>query len=234
VLSETGQKLKRPDGALVTGILVIAVLYFARDVFIPLALAGLLAFLLAPAATRLERWRVGRTLAAILVIVLSLVGTMALGWVVLGQIYNLAIDLPQYQQNVTEKLDSLHLNSAGKLGNTVAMLTSLSKQIKNGGTANSQIPRVMPRQRMASRAGTIAASSANNTPQPVAVQIEEPDASMTAVAERTMIPLVHPLATGRGHRQRGSLQEGPGICCLAGGGSGRALHRGQAAAHSDQ
>lgn len=31
MLSETGQKLKRPEGALVTGILVIAVLYFARD-----------------------------------------------------------------------------------------------------------------------------------------------------------------------------------------------------------
>ena len=195
VLSETGQKLKRPDGALVTGILVIAVLYFARDVFIPLALAGLLAFLLAPAATRLERWRVGRTFAAILVIVLSLVGTIALGWVVLGQIYDLAIDLPQYQQNVTEKLNSLHLNSAGKLGNTATMLTSLSKQIKNGGTANPQIPPVVPRPRMASHVGTMAASSANHTPQPVAVQIEEPEASMTAVAERTMIPLLHPLAT---------------------------------------
>jgi predicted PurR-regulated permease PerM len=185
-LSEARQKLKRPDGALVTGILVIAVLYFARDVFIPLALAGLLAFLLVPAATWLERWRVRRTLAAVLVIVLSLGGTIALGWVVLGQVYNLAIDLPQYQQNVTEKLDSLHLNSAGKLGNTVAMLTILSKQIKSGGgTVNSPIPRVVPRQRVASRVGTMPASSANNLSQPVAVQIEEPEASMTAVAERT-------------------------------------------------
>jgi predicted PurR-regulated permease PerM len=157
--------------------------------------AGLLAFLLVPAATRLERWRVRRTLAAVLVIVLSLGGTIALGWVALGQVYNLAIDLPQYQQNVTEKLDSLHLNLTGKLGNTLAMLTSLSKQIKSGGTANSPIPRVVPRQRVASRVGTMQASSANNMSQPVAVQIEEPEASMTAVAERTMIPLVHPLTT---------------------------------------
>ena len=195
-VSPTGlPDLLRTQGTLITGILVIAVLYFARDVFIPLALAGLLAFLLAPAATRLERWRVRKTLAAILVILLSLAGTIALAWVVLGQIYSLAIDLPQYQQNVTEKLDSLHLNSAGKLGNTVAMLASLGKQIKNGGAAISPIPRVVPRQRLPSRIGTMSASTANNTTQPVAVQIEQPEESMLAVAERTAIPLLHPLTT---------------------------------------
>jgi predicted PurR-regulated permease PerM len=58
-LSETGDNLKTTDSALVTGILVAAVLYFAREVFIPFALAGLLAFFLASPATRLERFRLG-------------------------------------------------------------------------------------------------------------------------------------------------------------------------------
>ena len=38
-------------------LLVIAALYFARDILIPLAIAVLLAFLLTPAVRRLESWR---------------------------------------------------------------------------------------------------------------------------------------------------------------------------------
>ncbi|QNI31938.1 AI-2E family transporter [Alloacidobacterium dinghuense] len=53
-----------------TAILVAGVLYFARDIFIPLALAGLLSFLLAPAANWLERWKVKRLPAALMVILL--------------------------------------------------------------------------------------------------------------------------------------------------------------------
>ena len=46
---------------------VIATLYFARDLLIPLALAALLTFLLAPLVTRLERW-IGRIAAVLLVV----------------------------------------------------------------------------------------------------------------------------------------------------------------------
>jgi len=41
-------------------LVVTAVLHFARDVLIPLALAILLSFLLAPAVRRLERRKLGR------------------------------------------------------------------------------------------------------------------------------------------------------------------------------
>ena len=90
-MTDTRDNLKPTDSTLLTGILVMAVLYFAREVFVPLALAGLLSFLMAPAATRLERWGLRRTPAAMLVILLSLAGVCVLGWVVLGQIYNLAV-----------------------------------------------------------------------------------------------------------------------------------------------
>jgi predicted PurR-regulated permease PerM len=59
---ETRDKFNSSDSRLITAILVMAVLYFAREVFVPLALAGLLAFLLAPAATRLERFKMRRAL----------------------------------------------------------------------------------------------------------------------------------------------------------------------------
>ena len=195
MLKEARESLKSRDSALVTGILVTAVLYFAREVFVPLALAGLLAFLLAPAATRLERWGMKRAPASILVILLALGGVGGLGWVMLGQIYNLAIELPQYQQNVTGKIDALHLNSAGRLSSTIEMLTSVSKQVTSGSTP-TPIVSVTPRRKAAERASAAAAAAmANKTAQPVPVRIEEPEESMMTVAGRTMMPLVHPLTT---------------------------------------
>ena len=53
---------------------IIATLYFARDVLMPLALAALLTFLLAPLVTRLERW-LGRIGAVLLVVTLILAAT---------------------------------------------------------------------------------------------------------------------------------------------------------------
>ena len=193
VLSEARENLKRSDGTLLTGILVVAVLYFAREVLVPLALAGLIAFVLAPAALRLERWGMKRTPAALLVILFSLAGVAVLGWVLLGQIYSLAIDFPQYQQNVTDKIESMHLDSAGKLSTTIEMLSGLNKRIKSGNTATTPIIVLPPR-----RTGRLHVSpdaTANKPVQPVSVRIEEPQESVLDLAGRTMTPLVHPLTT---------------------------------------
>lgn len=195
MLSEARENLKGTEGALLTGILVIAVLYFAREVFVPIALSGLLAFLLAPVATMLERRGLKRTPAALLVILLSLATVGAMGWLMLGQIYNLAVELPQYQQNVTGKIELLHLNSAGQLSSTLDMLSTVKKQITSGDATPAPILPVTPRRRSTSHAIAPPAVNADKTPQPVAVRIEAPEEPLLAVAGRTMMPLVHPLAT---------------------------------------
>lgn len=194
MLSEARENLRHPDSTLLTGILIVVVLYFAREVFVPLALAALIAFVLAPAANRLERWGMRRTPAALLVIILTLATVAVLGWVLLGQIYSLAVELPQYQQNVTDKIGSLHLDSAGRLSRTVEMLNGLNKRLKSGDTAlDPVIPVVQPQRASPSHAGPVAI--ANKTTQPVSVRIEEPQESVLEFAGRTMTPLVHPLTT---------------------------------------
>ncbi|PYV78195.1 MAG: hypothetical protein DMG96_08895 [Acidobacteria bacterium] len=66
-------------------LIAIAVLYLAREVLIPIALALLLSFLLAPAMVRLQHWGLGKTLAALLVVALSFFGLMLISWVGFGQ-----------------------------------------------------------------------------------------------------------------------------------------------------
>jgi predicted PurR-regulated permease PerM len=195
VLNEARENLKHhPDSALLTGILIVVALYFAREVFVPLALAALIAFVLAPAANRLERCGIKRTPAALLVIVLSLATVAVLGWVLLGQIYSLAVELPQYQQNVADKIGSLHLDSAGRLSRTVEMLNSLNKRLKSGDTATSPVISVVQTPR-ASHSHANPVAIANKTTQPVSVRLEEPQESVLDFAGRTMTPLVHPLTT---------------------------------------
>src|SRR5580658_6722209 len=178
-----------------TVILVVVVLYFAREVFVPLALAALIAFVLTPAAHRLERWGMKRTPAALLVIVLSLATVAVLGWVLLGQIYSLAVEFPQYQQNVSDKIGSLHLDSAGRLNRTIEMLNGLNRRIKSGNTATTPVLSVIPPPRLSGHVHTSPPAIANKTTQPVSVRIEEPQESVLELAGSTMTPLLHPLAT---------------------------------------
>ena len=75
--------LKTPRFVLLASIAVtVAALYFAQDVLIPLALATLLTFLLAPLVQRLERSGLSRVPAVIVVAILMCSTLAVLGWVV--------------------------------------------------------------------------------------------------------------------------------------------------------
>ena len=66
---------------------VIAILYFAREVFVPITLAVLLSFLLAPAARWLRRLRVGRITAVALTVMVAFMAIAGFAAVVVGEVY---------------------------------------------------------------------------------------------------------------------------------------------------
>lgn len=101
--------------------LTVAILYVAQEVFIPLALALLLAFLLAPVVTRLERWRIGRVASVLLVVGVAFAVIGTLGWVVGRQVMFLAEDLPAYQGEIVQKVKRLR-GEAGGMGANIARL----------------------------------------------------------------------------------------------------------------
>ena len=71
------------------GVLVIVVLYWAQAVLVPIALAILLSFVLAPPVTWLERW-LGRVPAVLVVVTLVFVVLGLAGWGLARQMNNLA------------------------------------------------------------------------------------------------------------------------------------------------
>lgn len=196
MLDDAGRKNPILSGnQLLIGILIAAVLHFAREVFIPLALASLLSFLLVPGANRLERWRFRRTPATITLVFFLVLGAGAIGWLVLNQIYNLATDLPRYQLNITTKMQALHLNSAGRLSTTVKMLNGIGDQVLSAGSVRKTLPSFTPLRSERAQSDQNSALPAGNAKSPVPVTIARPDDTFATFAQRSLSPALHILAT---------------------------------------
>src|ERR1700736_4754187 len=86
---------------------VVASLYFGREVLVPIALAVLLSFVLAPLVRLLEGWYVPRGLAVILVVVVAFAAVFSLGGLMISQVNELASDLPRYQSTLREKIETV-------------------------------------------------------------------------------------------------------------------------------
>src|SRR5574338_498640 len=114
---------------------VVAALYFGRSLFVPIALATLITFLLSRLVTRLERW-IGR-IAAVLVTVIAMFTIFgAVSWVIGRQVIDLADKLPDYQANITTKIRSLRLPAGGPL----ARFSSSVHELQNEFVAPNPAP----------------------------------------------------------------------------------------------
>lgn len=111
--------------------LVLVGLYFARVVLIPLAIALSLNFLLSPAVTQIERLRIRRIPAVLLVIAMSFALAWGVGWIVTRQVISVINDLPNYQQNIQQKITSLHAPTSGPLGRAFKSIQEIGSEISN-------------------------------------------------------------------------------------------------------
>src|SRR5258708_36522237 len=93
----------------------ILILYFARAVLIPLALALTLNFLLTPMVTWLQRRRMSRVPSVALVMLVFTAVMVGMCWVVTGQLLQVGSELPKYPLDIYDKIVGLHLSPRGRL-----------------------------------------------------------------------------------------------------------------------
>jgi len=117
---------------------VVTALYFARAVFVPLALATLITFLLSRLVNRLERW-IGRVASVLLVIIILFSVIGATSWMVGRQIIDLAQNLPKYQTNITRKLESVRLPAIGLFSRFSSSVNALQTELASPSPA-PQLP----------------------------------------------------------------------------------------------
>jgi predicted PurR-regulated permease PerM len=132
---------RQPFFVLCGVLLVIAFLYWAQKVLIPVALAILLAFILAPAVSALQRRGLGRAPAVIVVTFLVFLSIAGLGWIVSQQVASLVSRLPSYQGELIHKIESLRsAGQGGFFGSLQRAVQNITEQVVDVPTAGDDRP----------------------------------------------------------------------------------------------
>jgi predicted PurR-regulated permease PerM len=179
--------LRDRAGGIVATATVLALLYFGRDVLVPVTLAVILSLMIAPLVRVLRGLGVGQTLS-VLAAVLGLALAVGTATAVIGmQVVKMTTSLPQYEQTIRNKLTTLNEFTVGRLK-----------------TFNGQAGRFFEQNAAAHKAPATAAPPADATqpeapqaeaPQPIPVEIHEPPANAVAVLQRVMGSIWVPLET---------------------------------------
>ena len=130
-MSMTKPLNSQTGSVLVIMVAVVAVLHFAQDVLVPVALAIMLAFLLAPLVSRLERWGVNRPIAVALTTLVAFAVLAVLVFLVANQFLRFVEELPSYRENLLAKIRSFAGGAqGGGLERSVETVKELSDELQ--------------------------------------------------------------------------------------------------------
>jgi len=162
--------------------LTIAMLYFGRVIFVPLALALVFSFLLTPLVSFLERAHLGRVPSTLTVLALCFAIAAGVGWEVSGQLLEITGHLPDYKENLEETIRSLRPPRNGPIGQATATVRELNKELA---AAPGQV-------------ASHAAGDPNNhgrSSTPIPVQVTAPPTNLLQDVRALLGPLAGPLET---------------------------------------
>jgi predicted PurR-regulated permease PerM len=123
----------RAAAALVSAAVIIAGLYYGRDILIPLAIAFLITFALNPPVTWLVRRGLPRLLATSLVMVIVVCTLAGLGVILGAQVRSIAVELPAYQSTILTKLSDLRrsLKAPGLFDGVLETVENVQKEVES-------------------------------------------------------------------------------------------------------
>lgn len=163
---------------LVGMVVVIAGLFFGRQVLIPLALAGVFAFLLTPIVELLEKCHLGRFPSVLIILVVSIALLAAVGWGVTNQLMQIMVHLPDYRANIHNKIEAVRAPSSSGLGKATETVNNLSKELSTAAEPTG-----------ANKSGK------NEGKAPIAVQVSAPPRNASEYLREVIGPLTGMLET---------------------------------------
>jgi predicted PurR-regulated permease PerM len=169
--------------------LVLVALYFGKPFLFPMAVALSLTFLLTPLVMQIQRLRVGRIPAVLLVLAMTATLVGGVGWIVGRQVIGVINDLPNYRENIQQKLYSLHAPTAGPLSRTVRSIREIGAEIANTTESPGDTATEAPHTR---RERALARLSEDK--QPVPVRVVAPAQTAAQYFSQYARPVLEPLA----------------------------------------
>lgn len=167
--------------AVVVGVVAVAALYFGREVLVPITLAVLLSFVLAPVVDLLRRLWIGRIPAVFLAVLLALAAILFIGGLIGTQVAGLARNAPSYAATIEQKVSAVRAFTVDRF---TEIMGSFGREPERAGGHDSAP--VAPRAPVPPK---------SEEPRPLPVEVRQPEASPLELAERVLSPVVHPLAT---------------------------------------
>jgi predicted PurR-regulated permease PerM len=190
VVPQTSEEVASLIGAValaILGVIIVTGLYVGREIFVPVALAILLSFVLASPVSALQRLKVPRGIAVVGVVLFAFAIIFALGSLIATQLNRLAADLPSYQATIQSKIQSVRGVTGGSstLERAAGMLQDLGKELDK--------PKVgLPDRPVTPSLGNPVGSQPI---RPVPVEVLQPDPGALESLRSLIAPLISPLAT---------------------------------------
>jgi predicted PurR-regulated permease PerM len=179
-------RLPKPPGTALINMamaaLIVTALYFGREILVPVALAVLFSFVLAPFVIRLQAWRVPRTLSVLVAVFIGFSIVFSLGGLMVSQANRLAEELPGYQQTLREKIHGLRgfaTGGSGTLERASKVLRELDSELQNPSAGRAALDGL--------RRQTV--------DKPLLVEIRQPDPGTLSTLVAIIQPLIQPLTT---------------------------------------
>ena len=165
----------------------IAILYFAREVFVPITLAVLLSFLLAPGVRWLRRLGVGRITAVTLTVMIAFMAIAGFAAVIVSEASSLAQQLPEYQYNLGSKIRSFPgmVPGGGILRRATETLRELGEELSRAETQGA-----------AESTPSATGASEPQPAKPIPVRVVEPEPGPLQIIQSIIGPLLQPIAAG--------------------------------------
>jgi predicted PurR-regulated permease PerM len=171
-------------------VVVVAALYFARDVLMPLTLSVLLSILLAPLVGLFRRIRLGRVPAVLLAVLMAVSVIFAIGGLIGAQLADLASNVPIYATTIEGKADTVRTYAFSQLGRAAANLgyrTAAPSPATPAPKGSKPAPAPTP--------SLATPPDSKDNQKPIPVEVHQPDPSPFELMDRYLSPVLSPLGT---------------------------------------
>lgn len=175
----------RVIGILGTGA-VLALLYFGREVLIPITLAVMLSLLVAPLIHALRRIGLGQTASVWAVVLVLVLVLSAIATVIGSQVLRMGASMPQYEETMRGKLAALDQMTLGKLGVVIDPVQRVIDRVSEEGESHPDTP-------ASASSGVLPKSTP--VARPLQVELHEPPLGPLKVLSRIVGSVWGPLSS---------------------------------------
>ncbi len=176
--------LRETAYAAVIAAVVVSLIYFGRPLLVPLALSILMAFALAPVVEFLRRLKLGRVAGVILTVTLAVLLIVGIATFIGTQIAWLAVGMPQYQNNIVHKVQSVEGSAANN-----GFVKGITRTFENlsSGIAQAPAERITHQQLQSKTTSQISSPA-------IPVVIQQPSPGPLTLLQNFAGPVLEPIA----------------------------------------